>query len=641
MTSPTDASADEAARSDARQRPATIADVLGEAFAEHAVETAILSPGRPALTFGQLKLQIQSTVGALAQAGYSRGSRIAVALPDGPEFAAAVLAVSCATTCAPLNDRLDVNSLAQLLRATHADALIVRQGEGSAAERAADQAGIDVIRLRSSATDPAGVFQLVFASRRGRVPVEPARRGDVALVAHTSGTTSTPKIVPFEHWRIAAAASNRSALGHLDRSDRVLILMPLSSMGAIRRSLLLPLASGCAVVCPTVIDGKALVDVLESCAPTQCIASPVTLIAMLEEFERRVPRPRHSLKLIRSSNAELREADRERLERAFGVPVTQVYGMTETGIIAQTPLPPAPRAAGSVGRPAQGVEIAITAADGGMLAAGEIGEIVVRGAEMFAGYENDPESNRAAFRDGWFRTGDSGRIDAQGMLHLSGRIKDIINRGGVKITPREVEDVLLQHPAVGEAAAFAVPHRTLGEDVAAAVVVRDGASATDAELRQFVRGRLSASKVPGRILAVDMLPRGALGKVNRIELAILASRTSPVTQEPPRDRNEEEIAAIFAEVLEIAEVGRQDGFFECGGDSLRGMRVLARVEEAFGVCVTLDVLFDHPRVAEFAAAVAVLAAQALRPGPGGRVPASAADHDAPALLVEAPGSGGA
>jgi acyl-CoA synthetase (AMP-forming)/AMP-acid ligase II/acyl carrier protein len=596
-----------AARPDAGQQPSTIAEVLAASIGEHAGREAILSPGRPALTFDRLGLQIEATARALAEAGYGRGSRIAVALPDGPEFAVAVLAVSCAATCAPLSDRLDAQSLAELLRAMRADALIVREGNVSEAERAAERAGLDVIRLRSSAGAPAGSFELAFERRRTPVAIEPALPGDVALVAHTSGTTSTPKIVPFEQWRIAWATRNRSALGHLEGTDRVLLLMPLYSMGAIRRSLLLPLASGCSVICPTAVDGRALVDILDAYAPTQCIASPVTLIAMREEFERRIPRPRHSLRLLRSSNAELRPADRESLERTFGVPVTQVYGMTETGLIAQTPLPPTPSASGSVGRPPQGVQITIADPEGVMLETDQIGEVLVRGPEVFAGYENDPDANRAAFRDGWFRTGDSGRIDPQGMLHLVGRIKDIINRGGVKIAPREIEGVLLQHQAVREAAAFAVPHRTLGEDVAAAVVLHEGATASESELRQFVRRRLPASRVPGRILTVDRMPRGALEKVSRTELALLAGRTAPPAQEPPRGRDEERIAAIFAEVLELAEVGRQDGFFECGGDSLRGVRVLARVEELFGVSAPLDLLIDHPRVAEFAVAIRALA----------------------------------
>ncbi len=616
MTSTTSANCILAARPTPGNRPSTVAEALGDSIREHAGQEAILAPGLPALTFDRLGVQIEATVCALAEAGYGRGSRIAVALPDGPEFAVAVMAVSCAATCVPLSDRLDEPSVLELLRAIRVDAVMVREGNVSAARRAADRVGVDVIRLRSPA-DAAGSFDLVFERKRAPVSIQGALPGDIALIAHTSGTTSAPKIVPFEQWRIASAACNRLALGHLEPADRVLLLMPLSSMGAIRRSLLLPLANGCPVICPTAVDGRALVDILVEYAPTQCIASPVTLVGMRDEFERRVPRPRHSLRLIRSSNAELRPADREALERTFGVPVTQVYGMTETGIIAQTPLPPSPSAPGSVGFPAQGVEIAIASPDGEMLGAEQVGEVVVRGTEVFAGYENNPEANRAAFRNGWFRTGDSGRIDAQGMLHLVGRIKDVINRGGVKIAPREIEDALSQHMAVREAAASAVPHRTLGEDVAAAVALHDEAVATEAELRHFARGRLHASKAPGRILIVDRLPRGALEKIDRNALALLAERIALPAKDPPLNRDEELVAAMFAEILEVAEIGRHDGFFECGGDSLRGVRVLARVEEVFGVSTTLDLLFDHPRVAEFAIALRELASHAPLPAANG------------------------
>ncbi len=215
---------------------------------------------------------------------------------------------------------------------------------------------------------------------------------------------------------------------------------------------------------------------------------------------------------------------------------------------------------------------------GSFLGPDESGEIVVRGPEVFDGYENDDDANRAAFRDGWFRTGDLGRIDGDGFVYLSGRDADIINRGGTKIAPGEVESALARHPQVIEAAAFAVVHPTLGHDVAAAVVLRDRVS--ESELRRFLRGGLAAFKIPARIIEVAQLPRGSAGKVDRNELAALVTATAQRIHEPPASREESEIARIFAEVLKAPAVGREHNFFDLGGDSMSAMHVLAAREAA-------------------------------------------------------------
>ena len=339
---------------------------------------------------------------------------------------------------------------------------------------------------------------------------------------------------------------------------------------------------------------------LESLAPTQYFAPPASHIALLEAFERRVPRPRHCLKVIWSGTTDLPDAVRSRLEQAFGVPVIVGYGATESGSIAQTPFPPARAPAGSVGR-ATNIEIGITDDAGHMLGPDEPGEIVVRGPEVFDGYENDDEANRAAFRDGWFRTGDVGRIDRDGFVYVSGRYTDIINRGGMKIAPSEVEAALVQHPQVIEAAAFAIAHPTLGQDLAAAVVLRDPVS--EGELRRFLRAGLATFKIPTRIVDVAQLPRGASGKLARSELADLVAASVQPSSEPPIGREETEVARIFADVLKAPGVGRRDNFFDLGGDSLSATHVLAAVDAALGVSVQVEVLFDCPTVSEFAAAI--------------------------------------
>lgn len=591
----------------------TLSRLLADSVRDHATAAAIIAPGRPHLTYSELEWVLKSIAAQLAGAGFGRGARIGIALPNGPELAVAILAVCSAATCAPLNDALDEEALLRLLVAMRIDALIVPEGSTSAAARAARRAGIALIALRGSARDPDLVRELVPVSRRGRVAVEPPLASDVALLMHTSGTTGAPKIVPWEQWRVAETVRNRVELSRIDRSDRCLVDLPLYSSAAIRR--VLPgLLTGGAIICPGALSTDAMIELLESLAPTQYFAPPASHIALLEAFERRVPRARHCLKAIWSGTTDLPDAVRSRMERAFSVPVIIGYGMTESGSIAQTPFPPERAPAGSVGR-ATNIDIAVADDTGRLLGPDESGEIVVRGPEVFAGYENDDGANRAAFRDGWFRTGDTGRIDADGFVYLSGRLTDIVNRGGTKIAPVEVEAALARHPQVIEAAVFAVEHPTRGQDLAAAVVLRDPVS--EHELRRFLRDGLAAFKIPTRIVEVAELPRGLGGKITRAELAGLVGGTAQRRSESPRIGHEDaEIARIFADVLGVPGVRSEDNFFELGGDSLSASRVVTAVEAAFGVVVTPDVLLDHPTVSELAAAISDSArAHVAQPAP--------------------------
>lgn len=582
-----------------RHAPSTLARLIAASIRNHSAAVAVVTRGGPDLTYADLGRTIDTIAARLTDAGFGRGARVGIALPDGPEFAVAVLAVCSAATCAPLNPALDEEALVRLLCAMRIDALIVPEGPDSTAARAARRAAVTVIALRSAPGDPAGGLDLVPESTRASVPLEEPLADDIALLMHTSGTTAAPKIVPCKQWRMAEMARNRVELSRMDASDRCLVALPLHTSAGIRR-VLSGLLTGGSIICIGALAADATIELLESLAPTQYFAPPASHIALLEAFERREPRLRHHLKAIWSGTTDLPDAVRSRLERAFAVPVIVGYGTTESGCIAHAPFPPARAPAGSVGR-AINVEFGIADDAGRFLGPDESGEIVVRGPEVFDGYENDDDANRAAFRDGWFRTGDLGRIDGDGFVYLSGRDADIINRGGTKIAPGEVESALARHPQVIEAAAFAVVHPTLGHDVAAAVVLRDRVS--ESELRRFLRGGLAAFKIPARIIEVAQLPRGSAGKVDRNELAALVTATAQRIHEPPASREESEIARIFAEVLKAPAVGREHNFFDLGGDSMSAMHVLAAVEAALGVSVGIELLFDHPTVAEFATAI--------------------------------------
>jgi acyl-CoA synthetase (AMP-forming)/AMP-acid ligase II len=225
-------------------------------------------------------------------------------------------------------------------------------------------------------------------------------------------------------------------------------------------------------------------------------------------------------RLIRSSSSSLPPQVMQELEDTFGCPVIEAYGMTEAAHqMASNPLPDAPRKPGSVGL-AAGPEVAIMDNDSGtLLLSGEIGEIVIKGPNVFSAYEANPQANDEAFTDGWFRTGDQGVIDGDGYISLTGRLKEIINRGGEKISPREVDEVLMDHAAIEQVVTFALPHDKLGEDVAAVVVLREGEEVEEKEIREFAVSRLADFKVPSKVIFMDEIPKGATGKLQRIGLA--------------------------------------------------------------------------------------------------------------------------
>jgi thioesterase domain-containing protein/acyl carrier protein len=290
---------------------------------------------------------------------------------------------------------------------------------------------------------------------------------------------------------------------------------------------------------------------------------------------------RHQLRFIRSSSAAMPARVLAELERIFGVPLIEAYGMTEGAHqLASNPLPPRPRKAGSVGV-AAGPEIAVMAGES-LAPAGVVGEIVVRGRNVTGGYRDNPAANAAAFTHGWFRTGDQGYLDPDGYVFITGRIKEIINRGGQKIAPLEVEEVLLDHPAVAQAAVFPMAHASLGEAVAAAVVFRPGTTATESEIQEFVLGRLAEYKVPSRVVGVSALPKGPTGKLQRTTMAAQLAAELQSDHVAPGTRAERELAALWADVLGVERVGIHDNFFSLGGDSLRAGQLFARIARVFG-----------------------------------------------------------
>ena len=416
-------------------------------------------------------------------------------------------------------------------------------------------------------------------------------------------------MVPLTHASVCLSAYNAGAALALGPRDRLLNVLPLFHAHGLISGLLTALAAGSTVVCTPGFDPDAFFGWLTEFRPTWYTAVPAIHRALLSAADRHKHSIRRcSLRLIRSASASLPPDVLGELESLFGVPVIETYGMTEAASqIAANPL--GRRKPGSVGQSA-GAEIAIMDREGRRLAAGERGEIALRGPTITRGYDNDVAATKSAFRDGWFRTGDLGYLDRDGYLFIVGRIKDVINRGGQQVAPAEVEEALLGHPDVVEAVAFSIPHERLGEDVAAAVVLRPDAKVSAQKLRNFARERLARFKVPGLIRIVPEIPKGPGGKIKRSELAAALSLTLPRARAkrggkmvPPRSELERQLAKIWADLLELDQIGVDQDVFALGADSLTVTQMLSRLRTHFGVDFSFKDIFDAPTVAALAARI--------------------------------------
>ncbi len=573
---------------------------------------AFLAPGREPLRYDELLDLIERTGRRLRALGLGPGARIAVVLPNGPELASAFLALASCSACAPLNPALRRADFEFALGSLRADALLVEEeGANGPAAAAARALGVRILRLRRGG--PAGWFELLGAD--GEEALDWPAPDGTALLLHTSGTTSRPKLVPLSAANLCASARHIAASLALSPEDRCLNILPLFHIHGLAAAVLATLASGGSVVLTDGVYAAGFFDWLEEFRPTWYTAVPTMHQGILARAgEHRALLAELRLRFVRSSSAPLPKAVAAALEDAFEAPVIEAYGMTEAAHqIASNPLPPGRRKFGSVGLPA-GPDIAVLSPDGKLLPAGETGEVVIRGPNVTAGYEGNDQANAEAFVDGWFRTGDLGRFDEDGYLNLAGRLKELINRGGEKISPREIDEVLMEHPAVRQAVAFAIPHAQLGEEVAAAVELRPGADVDERSLREWAAARLPVFKVPRAIRIVDEIPKGPTGKLQRNGLAAqLGLGATPAIEAhyvAPRNPLEQRIAAVWRELLPGRPVGVRTPFEDLGGDSLLAMRMLAAVAAREGQRIPETWLLGERTIEALAAAL-----QAPRAGP--------------------------
>jgi acyl-CoA synthetase (AMP-forming)/AMP-acid ligase II len=563
--------------------------------------------------------------------GIGRRHCIAVALPNGPEMAVAVLTVAASAMCAPINPAYGAEELDRYFADLRPHALLTVAGLDSPARRVALSHCIRVVELSNVFDAEAGLFTLT-GDHEGASPREPVSPSDVALLLLTSGTTSRAKIVPLTHANICASANSSGVALALKETDRSLNVLPLFHGHGLIATVLASLAAGASVVCAPGCDVSRFFGWLTAFRPTWYSAVPTMHQAILAQARHHRKRAAdYQLRFVRSASAPLPPRIYAELERTFEAPIIEFYGMTETASapIACNPLPPRQRKPGSVGL-SVGLDVAIMCESGVLLPRGQTGQVVVRGASVTRGYD-DSMANEAAFAGDWFKTGDCGFFDDDGYLFLVGRSAEIINRGGEKIAPREVDEVLLEHPAVAEAVTFAAPHPTLGEDVAAAIMLRNHAAATPNDIRQFAIRRIADFKVPRQVLIVNEIPKNPMGKVQRAGLAAklgLASQVAaPQTFVAPRTPLEKLLAGIWAEIAQVERVGIHDDFFALGGDSLLVAAVLARVYAILHVEIEVSRFFEAPTVAEMARHLETLieGGQAGQPS-SGIVPAPRVDR---------------
>lgn len=483
--------------------PDTLVDLLHAAPAQN---TAIILPESGIkITYAQLREQVMTMADTLAALGISRGDRVATVLTNGLPAIVSFLAASIAGTAAPLNPGYRHDEFAFYLEDTSAK-LLLSPPDSDAVKAAQGKIPIHALEM-----DAGGFVRIAGACPKSKsaVPVP----NDIALVLHTSGSTGRPKRVPIRHRNLTASAHNIVDHYALSPNDVALCAMPLFHVHGLVASTISTLLSGGTVVVPSKFNPLSFWRTVRDHNVTWYSAVPTIHQLLLSRAGDERPQGAENLRFIRSCSAALPPEMMIKMESVFGAPVLEAYGMTEASHqMCSNPRPPAERKPGSVG-PGTGVRVSIMDSKGNHLPQGERGEVVIQGPNVVDGYENNPEANAASFTNGWFRTGDQGFLDAQSYLTLTGRIKELINRGGEKIAPREIDEVLLAHPAIAEAVAFGMAHPTWGEEVAAAVVLKE--PKTESEILAYCKDRLADFKRPKKLYIVESIPRTATGKIQR------------------------------------------------------------------------------------------------------------------------------
>ena len=551
-----------------------VSDIYGD-------RPALICPNKGILSYSMLVERVESLSRRLLVAPpKTRPSRIAIVLPNGPDMAVTLLSVACAGVAAPLNPMCTCYEFERDYQLLDADAVILGENSPSNARTAARNLSLRILEL--SGTFPHG-------PELKTIPFDPPpiHPDQPALVLLTSGTSGEAKRVPLTHRNLLTCIPQICVSLNLTSDDKVLSMWEQFHVGGLIDLLLAPLAVGSSILCTEGFDVRRFYELLEDQSPTWFQAVPATLHEIMA-FARKDCRTKipSNLRFVRSVAAALPETLLHEVEECFEIPVIQTFGMTEASpLITSTELPPETRIPDSVGR-SFGTEVGVFDSEGDPLPADEIGELAIRGPNVMLGYENDPEANEKAFRHGWFFTGDLGCRDSEGNFYLKGRVRELINRGGEKISPPEVDQVFNAHPAVEQAASYSIPHPVLGEDIALAVILYPDQAVSTEDLKIYAANQLSPFKIPRHIIFTDSLPKGHTGKILRRKLSERFPPPDRPDYSPPRVPVEIKLVELWESELRVSDVGIDDDFFDLGGDSLSAVRVLDEIQQRLGIEVS-------------------------------------------------------
>ena len=576
----------------------TVAEALEALADRQPAAPALHAPGRQSLTYADLAGQIRHVRERLGDWGILPGDIVAAVIPSRPEMAVACAALPSSSTFAPLNPALTDEVYVGLIGRMRPKAVLVPEGSDNPVRAAARAEGIAEIELVPEA-DGAGLFSLALHREGDSLRATTPGRPDAAYVLATSGTTGRRKLIPIGHRQILSHARAMHRWLGTSSKDVGCHLAPMHFGNGLRSALMVPFLGGYSTVCLPEADVEAFFAAIEEFRPTMLMGSFSLLRAILQrapDYPTAVAQSR--LRFLRSGSGRLDPDDLDRLEQTFGAPVLVGYSSTETGCVTHDPLPPRRRKRGAAGLPVVN-EIAILDDAGRPCPLGTAGEVVVRGPAVFRGYLDDSELTAQSFAGDWYRTGDAGHIDEDGYVFLTSRIREVINRGGEKISPAEIDAIIESLPGIREAATFGLPHPTLGEEVVAAVVRAQQAAIDEASVIEHVRRRMGPKRAPRRIYFVDRLPRTGNGKLRRGELPRLvgAGQDKPHAAAAPGEGAlsplEGALAGLWASLLRADRVQRDDDFFLLGGDSLRGTQLIAHVRALFGVDIPIQSLFGE------------------------------------------------
>jgi acyl-CoA synthetase (AMP-forming)/AMP-acid ligase II/thioesterase domain-containing protein/acyl carrier protein len=561
---------------------------IGNAIARRAASAksfpAMVGADSQLITYSDLVSLISRFGRELANAGLRAGHRVGLLVPPGMPGGELAVALASNVTLVPINPALKRQEVIESAGVNRLHAIVIPRWLETEARSAILQQEITVFEAVRA---PHGTLSLELLTRpaRAAVPVRPVVESDVALLLRSSGTTGAPKLIPVTHGNLAAMAEKMgSALWYgITAEDRAACTAPLYYAAGLKTSLFVPLMLGAGVAFPSPQQTFDVAEWVDALAPTYLSVAPGALQRMIErtkvasrEFDG------SSLRFVMCGASYLPEETRAAAESMLRVPVLEFYGLSEAGIMAANPVPPGKAKPGTVGLPAPG-ELLVVDENRQPVANGAAGEIMICGPTLMPGYVATDGANPDELKDGWLLTGDIGQLDEEGYLCLAGRAKEVINRGGEKVFPYEVEKAILQHPAVLEAAAFGVPHPRLGESVAAAIVLKPGMTVPESELREFLAVRLAGFKLPRRLCYVPGLPRGGSGKVLRRSLSETYA-TAPGIFVPPKTDSflHLELLELWKRLLGISDIGLDDDFFDKGGDSLLATELLIEIEALTG-----------------------------------------------------------